>query len=40
MIGAGPGGLTAAYLLTKVGLPAVTWEADLGYVGGISRTMV
>lgn len=40
VIGAGPAGLTAAYLLSKAGLPVVTWEADPNYVGGISRTVV
>ena len=38
VIGAGPGGLTAAYLLTKRGLPVLVLEADPKYVGGISRT--
>jgi protoporphyrinogen oxidase len=37
--GAGPGGLTAAYLLTKRGAHPVVLEAD-DVVGGISRTVV
>ena len=40
VIGAGPAGLTAAYLLGKAGLAVSTWEADPDYVGGISRTVV
>jgi len=38
VIGAGPAGLTAAYLLTKEGIPTTVIEADPTYVGGISRT--
>src|SRR6478752_7392561 len=38
VIGAGPAGLTAAYLLTKQGVPTTVIEADPHYVGGISRT--
>ena len=38
VIGAGPAGLTAAYLLTKQGVPTTVIEADPTYVGGISRT--
>ena len=38
VIGAGPAGLTAAYLLTKQGVPTTVLEADPTYVGGISRT--
>jgi protoporphyrinogen oxidase len=37
--GAGPGGLTAAYMLTKRGQRPVVLEAD-DVVGGISRTVV
>jgi protoporphyrinogen oxidase len=38
VIGAGPAGLTAAYLLTKAGMTARVIERDPRYVGGISRT--
>ena len=38
IIGAGPAGLTASYLLTKEGIPTTVIEADPEYVGGISRT--
>ena len=38
VIGAGPAGLTAAYLLTKQGVSVTVLEADPTYVGGISRT--
>ena len=38
VIGAGPAGLTAAYLLSKSGVPVTVLEADPQYVGGISRT--
>jgi protoporphyrinogen oxidase len=38
VIGAGPAGLTAAYLLTKEGVSTTVIEADPIYVGGISRT--
>jgi protoporphyrinogen oxidase len=37
--GAGPAGLTAAYQLSKQGLPVVVLEADPHYVGGLSRTV-
>jgi NADPH-dependent glutamate synthase beta subunit-like oxidoreductase len=37
VIGAGPAGLTAAYLLAKDGAPVTVLEAD-EVVGGISRT--
>lgn len=37
--GAGPAGLTAAYELSKQNAPVVVLEADLEYVGGISRTV-
>src|ERR1043166_6133309 len=38
IIGAGPAGLTAAYLLSKNDVDVVVLEADSAYVGGISRT--
>jgi protoporphyrinogen oxidase len=37
-IGAGPAGLTAAYLLSKEGVPVTVLEQDPVYVGGISKT--
>ena len=39
IVGAGPAGLTAAYLLTKAGLSVAVVEKDPHYVGGISRTV-
>ena len=39
IIGAGPAGLTAGYLLTKVGKSVAIIEKDATYVGGISRTV-
>ncbi len=39
VIGAGPAGLTAGYLLTKLGLPVVVLEAE-DQVGGIAKTEV
>ena len=39
IIGAGPAGLTAAYLLTKRGKSVAVIEKDPVYVGGISRTV-
>lgn len=39
IIGAGPAGLTAAYLLSGAGLSVDLWEEDPTYVGGISRTV-
>jgi protoporphyrinogen oxidase len=38
IIGAGPAGLTAAYLLSKAKVPVVVLEGDPKYVGGISKT--
>ncbi len=39
IIGAGPAGLTAAYLLAKKGIRGTVLESDPEYVGGISRTV-
>ena len=39
IIGAGPAGLTAAYLLGKAGYSVAVIEKDPQYVGGISRTV-
>jgi protoporphyrinogen oxidase len=39
IIGAGPAGLTAAYLLSKKGYSVTVIEKDEKYVGGISRTV-
>ena len=39
IIGAGPAGLTAAYLLTQKGFSVTVLEKDPDYVGGISRTV-
>jgi protoporphyrinogen oxidase len=39
IIGAGPAGLTSAYLLTKAGYSVTVIEKDPTYVGGISRTV-
>src|SRR5881396_3123013 len=38
IIGGGPAGLTAAYLLSKNHVPVTVLEADPVYVGGIART--
>jgi protoporphyrinogen oxidase len=38
VVGAGPGGLAAAWELSRLGLPAVVFERD-DIVGGISRTV-
>jgi protoporphyrinogen oxidase len=38
IIGGGPAGLTAGYILSKEGVPVTVFEADPEYVGGISRT--
>lgn len=38
IIGAGPAGLTAGYLLSKDNVPVTLLEADPHYVGGIART--
>ena len=39
-LGAGPAGLSAAYVLSRAGIPVTVLEADPTYVGGISRTVV
>ena len=39
IIGAGPAGLTAGYLLSKQGVPVTVLESDPVYVGGIARTV-
>ncbi|KTT75341.1 NAD(P)/FAD-dependent oxidoreductase [Sphingomonas endophytica] len=39
IVGAGPAGLTAGYLLTKAGYSVAILERDARYVGGISRTV-
>ncbi len=39
IIGAGPAGLTAAYLLAKKQVPVTVLEADPVYVGGLARTV-
>jgi protoporphyrinogen oxidase len=39
IIGAGPAGLTAAYLLAKQRVPVTVLEGDPQYVGGISKTV-
>src|ERR1700745_3607300 len=39
IIGGGPAGLTAGYLLSKEEVDVVVLEADPVYVGGISRTV-
>ena len=38
IIGAGPAGLTAAYVLSKQDVPVTVFESDPEYVGGIART--
>jgi protoporphyrinogen oxidase len=40
IIGAGPAGLTAAYLLAKEKIPVTVIETDPLYVGGIARTVI
>ena len=39
ILGAGPAGLTAAYVLNQSGLKSTTLEADPNSVGGISKTV-
>ena len=39
ILGAGPAGLTASYLLSRRGIPVVVLEADPEHVGGLSKTL-
>ena len=39
VLGAGPAGLTAAFVLENSGIKTKVIEADPNYVGGISRTV-
>ena len=39
VLGAGPAGLTASYLLSKRGVPVVVLETDPVHVGGLSKTL-
>jgi protoporphyrinogen oxidase len=39
IVGAGPAGLTAAYVLAKAGVRVTVLESDPRYVGGIARTV-
>ncbi len=39
VIGAGPAGLSAAYVLAKAGVSVTVFESDPHYVGGISKTV-
>ena len=39
VVGAGPAGLTTAYMLAKAGRDVTVIERDPIYVGGISRTV-
>ena len=39
IVGAGPAGLTAGYMLTRAGFSVAIIEKDVDYVGGISRTV-
>ena len=39
VLGAGPAGLTAAYVLGRRNAAAAVFEADTRYVGGIARTV-
>ena len=39
IIGAGPAGLTAAYILSKAKISVTVLEGDPQYVGGISKTV-
>jgi cation diffusion facilitator CzcD-associated flavoprotein CzcO len=40
VVGAGPAGLTTAYMLAKAGRDVTVIERDPIYVGGISRTVI
>lgn len=39
IIGAGPAGLTSAYLLAQAGYKVIVYESEREYVGGLSRTV-
>jgi len=39
VLGAGPAGLTASYLLAKRGVPVIVLETDPVHVGGLSKTL-
>jgi protoporphyrinogen oxidase len=39
ILGAGPAGLTASYLLSRRGIPVIVLESDPEHVGGLSKTL-